>query len=147
MTKRLAGGVYSSEIAADLRSRLIDNNRLIAQAALRAAQTNLQTRFFFVGLQERYAESLCVLAHQLNSACYTSLGRGEQLQKKLRFDKIASSSINRRAASQLLLESMPDNLVEHTLITEHLDVRLYSFAVNIFHNQLEKYPQCKGVGD
>lgn len=144
MTKRLAGA-SSSEIMADIRSRLIDNNRFVARAALRAAQTNLHTRFFFVGLQERYAESLCVLAHQLNSACYASIGRRGHLRKKLRFGQIAASNINRRAVSQLLLDSMSDNLGKHTLIAEQLDLQLYNFAVDLFQKQLERFPQCKGV--
>lgn len=145
MTKRLAAGAYSSELLTDIRSRLVDNNLLFARSALRSAQSNLQSRFFFVGLQERYAESLCVLAQKMNSGCFLSLGRHGRLQKRLRFNKIATSTINQREISSLILSSIPNNLARHTLMAENLDLRLYNFAVSLFEKQLKHHPQCRGV--
>lgn len=141
MVKRLSAGSYTSEIGADIRARFVDVDVFAARAALRAAQRNLVKRFFFVGLQERYEESMCILASILNSACY----RNGRHASRRPFDpqKVVQSHVNERETSQVLLDSLPQFLSKATLRAEDLDVRLYKFAQALFEDELRRYPHCK----
>lgn len=71
MTKRLATRAPASEISLHFRARAIDIDAFAARAALSAAREHLARNFFFVGLHERFPESVCVLASILNRACMT----------------------------------------------------------------------------
>lgn len=144
MTKRLASGERASEIIEDVRGRIVDVSAFAGRAALRASMRNLRERFFFVGLTERYAEGLCVLASVLNDACYAGRGAGK-VAREMDYRKVARGSVNRRKASKAVLEWLPETLANATSASEELDVRLYRFAEGMFEKQLAEHPQCRGV--
>lgn len=141
MVKRLASASYASEYAADVRNRFIDVEVFASRAALRAAQRNLVNHFFFVGLQERYAESMCVLAHILNIACY---GDGWPVSVK-KFDsrKVVNSHENARYSTQALIDELPEHIRNAVAQSEHFDLLLYRFAEALFERKLRHYPQCR----
>lgn len=142
-TKRLAGGAIASDIANDARSRLVDVSKHAGYAALSAAIQNLDKRFFFVGIHERYAEGLCVLASMLNNACWARTPNG--LKRPLRWQSIAHNRMNVHPRSAKLLDSLPRNIIRATLVMENLDVQLYEHAKKRFESMIARYPQCLGV--
>ncbi len=142
-TKRLAGGATASEISNDARSRLVDASRNAGYAALRAAIHNLDDRFFFVGIHERYAEGLCVLTSMLNEACWAHAPTG--LKRPIRWQSIAHSRMNVHPRSAKLFDSLAPHIVRAALVAENLDVQLYEYAKKKFELMLTRYPQCHGV--
>lgn len=143
MTKRLATDVRAGELATDLRARFVDLDSFAARAALRAAKHNLVDRFFFVGLQERYAESVCVLARILNAAC----GRESKLAREfaMRPEKVVRNRENERGETKQKIEAMSEAVKGAVLRAESADVELYRFAERLFENKLRKYPECRGA--
>lgn len=142
-TKRLAGGATASDIINDGRSRLVDASKHAGYAALRSAIRNLDKRFFFVGIHERYAEGLCVLAAMLNNACWARTNSA--LKRRLRWQSIARNRMNVHVASSKLLNRLPRSVVRATLLTENLDVELYKHAKKRFESILARYPRCRDV--
>lgn len=145
MTKRLATDVRAGEIATDLRARFVDLDNFAARAALRAAKRNLVDRFFFVGLQERYAESVCMLARILNAAC----GRQGKLARDfaLRQDNMLRNRENERGETWNRIQTLPQAVKNAALRAESADLELYRFAQRLFEDKLAGYPECKGVVD
>jgi hypothetical protein len=141
MTKRLSAITTSSEILEDLRSRLIDSLRSAAGIAVRDARRNLNKHFFFVGVQERYAESTCVLAEILNAACYA--GHRGITGKPLNASKIAQSHENERGATLQLMKSFSERVQADVLRAERLDLELYKDAIQSLEVHLNRYPQCR----
>jgi hypothetical protein len=140
MVKRLSGTTISSEIVSSMRSWYIDVNPFGAKSALRSAQRNLLDRFFFVGVQERYDESMCVLAAILNAACF-----GEQDHfpiKKLDPAKISSSKANSRGTTAHLISTLPTSVRLAALQAENLDMELYIFANRLLDGRLREYSHC-----
>jgi hypothetical protein len=140
MVKRLSSTTLSSEIASSLRSWYIDVNPFGAKSALRCAQRNLLDRFFFVGVQERYGESMCVLAAILNAACFA--GQGHLSVKKLDPAKISSSKANARGTTAHLISILPESIRVGALQAENLDMELYIFANRLLDSRLREYPHC-----
>lgn len=143
MTKRLATDVRAGELATDLRARFVDLDSFAARAALRAAKRNLIDRFFFVGLQERYAESVCVLARILNAAC----GRDGKLAGEfvMRPEKVVRKSVNQRGETMRKIDGMSKTLKAAVLRAESADVELYRFAERLFEEKMKMYPECRGA--
>jgi Galactose-3-O-sulfotransferase len=141
MTKRLSAITTSSEILEALRSRLIDSLHSAAGIAVRDARRNLDKHFFFVGVQERYAESLCVLAEILNAACYA--GHRGITGKPLNASKIEQSHENERGATLQLMKSFSERVQADVLRAEALDLELYKDALQSLEVHLNRYPQCR----
>lgn len=142
MVKRLATDANAGEIAADLRGRFVDVDNFAARAALRAAKRNLASRFFFVGLQERYEESVCMLSRIMNAAC----GRkGHKLAKQapMRSKKVLALKENERGRTQRIIDDMSPLLKSAVLRAEAADVDLYRFAQQLFEEKLKMYPECR----
>lgn len=145
MTKRLATDVRAGELATDLRARFVDLDSFAARAALRAAKRNLVDRFFFVGLQERYAESVCMLARILNAAC----GREGRLAKEfaMRPERVLRTRENERGETTHRIEGLSQSVRNAALRAESADVELYRFAHMLFEEKLSRYPECRNVGE
>lgn len=145
MTKRLSTKTLQSEIGTDFRSKLIDNNKHASRAALKAAIDNLRHKFIFVGIHERYAESVCVLTRILNSACYSRAPNGISTPLKAR--RIYRNHINTNTerggtATDKIVSSLPASVVRGTMVAEKLDTILYEYAVRKFEKMLKRYPEC-----
>lgn len=146
MTKRLSTGRVSSEILTDVRSRLIDSSPAFGRVALASAQANLLNRFFFVGLQDRFAESLCILTNLLNTACYSgNRGINENGGKRLNPGKISRRRVNFRGRAKRGVRALPPAVKEAALSAEALDVELYALATKLFEQHLSKHPECRFV--
>lgn len=143
MTKRLATDVRAGELATDLRARFVDLDSFAARAALRAAKRNLVDRFFFVGLQERYTESVCVLSRILNAAC----GRDGRLAKEfaMRPERIVATRENERGETQHRIETLSPSVMSAALRAEDADVQLYGFAERLFEEKLQRYSECRNA--
>jgi hypothetical protein len=144
MVKRLATSMVSSEIASSCRSWYIDMNPFAAKAALRNAQKHLLNHFFFVGVQERYSESICILACLLNTACYA--GKGRVFARKLDSAKIIYSKANSRGATGHRIAALPQSVRAAALRSENLDMELYLFANKLLDSSLQQYPRCGRSG-
>lgn len=139
MTKRLATDVFPSEVGADLRGRFVDVDNFATRAALRAAKRNLQKRFFFVGLVERYHESMCVLDKLLRLAC----GREGNLAKVgFRVEKLVATHENSRGGTNEWVDRLSKRVKNAALRAESADVELYRFAEMLFEQKLRQYPEC-----
>lgn len=143
MTKHLSSNDIAGEVTTDLRARFIDIEAFAARAALRAAKRNLATRFFFVGLHERYGESMCILSHILNVSC----GRQRRLSTNLLLDtaELNAQKENVRGGSVKLLQKLSRSVKQAALRAEDADVQLYRFARRLFEEKLAMYPQCRNV--
>jgi Galactose-3-O-sulfotransferase len=145
MVKRLSATSISSELATHVRSNLIDWSSHAAQAALAQARATLQTRFFFVGLLERYPESVCVLSSILNAACYAGhRGIDEVTGRRLNPAGIARGRANVRGLALQAVADLPVAVRRKALAAEALDVSLYKLATVLFEQQLSRYPDCRG---
>lgn len=139
MTKRLATDVFPSEVGADLRGRFVDVDSFATRAALRAAKRNLQERFFFVGLVERYRESVCVLDKLLSVAC----GReGRLANVGLKVEKIVETREKFRGKTDEWIKRVSKEVKKAALRAEGADVELYRFAEMLFERKLRQYPEC-----
>ena len=145
MTKRLSPASYTGPISASLRETFIDSDNFAKRAALSAAQSNLVGHFFFIGLQERFAESVCILVNILDRSC----GRNGRLAKQwsLDVDKVQRMSDNRRGLTDHIAQTLPKDIRKATLEAEATDLQLYRFAVTLFEKKLRMYPQCEGIGN
>lgn len=140
MTKRLATDTTHSEVAVDLRARFVDVDNFAARAALRAAKRNLQHRFFFVGIVERYQESVCVLDRILRIAC----GRKGKLGTVgLDVGRVVKSRHNYRGNTQNWVDKVGKRVRTAALKAEAADWQLYRFALELFESKLEMYPECR----
>lgn len=140
MTKRLATDTRPSEVTADLRARFVDVDNFAARAALRAAKRNIIQRFFFVGLVERYRESICLLDKLLMVAC----GRNGRLARMgLNLDKISNERENWRGKTERWVNRLNTDVKNAALRAEGADVQLYKFAEALFESKLNMYPECR----
>lgn len=139
-TKRLAPKTVHSEVVHDVRSRLVDGNRHAARAALSAALHNLNTRFFFVGVHERYRAGLCVLSAMLNDACW--LGDEGGVRYPLRSSYIARMHLNRRGETERLVRQLTPSMRAAVYDAEYLDNALHRYATRRFAALLRRYPHC-----
>lgn len=141
MTKRLASNRVDNEIVADLQNKFIDLEAFASRAALRAAKRHLTERFFFVGLQERFEESVCVLSRILNTAC----GPDGRLAKKWKLDmkKVMRGSENIRGVTVDRLKHVPAQVKQAAKRAEAADLELYRFAKMLFERKLDNYPECR----
>jgi len=140
MTKRLAGTGYTTEFYTDMISFLIDSDPTYHEMALASARRNLIENFFFVGLLERFNESLCILAHLLNTACYNGLPITHMPFKP---ERVAASHKNERLFSSRWARSVDSILRRRvSLYAEDLDEQVYVAAEILFRRQLADHPQC-----
>lgn len=140
MVKRLAASSVPSEIVADLRSRLVDGDLESGRAAIRQAMRNVQDRFFFVGVFERYSESVCVLSRLLNAACYT--GHQPARWKRINYRKLARRS-GPESQTDGVIKTFSPELKQAISEVERLDMELYSFANRMLEARLAEYPECR----
>lgn len=139
MTKRLATDVFPSEVGADLQGRFVDVDNFATRAALRAAKRNLQERFFFVGLVERYRESVCVLDKLLRVAC----GREGKLARiGFKVEKVVGARENSRGGTNEWVNRLSKQVKSAALRAESADIALYRFAEMLFERKLSQYPEC-----
>lgn len=138
MTKRLATDGYTGEIMSDVRSRFIDVEAFATRAALRAAKRNLLTRFFFVGLQERHEESMCLLSAILKQAC----GRYGHMRHVLR-TRDSKQEGDWGAATQETLRALPDHVLTAARRAEGADAELYVYGKQLFEERMARYPECE----
>lgn len=143
MTKRLSPASYTGPLSASLRETFIDSDNFAKRAALSAAESNLVGYFFFIGLQERFSESVCILINILDRSC----GRNGRLAKhwSLDVDKVQRMSDNRRGLTDHIAQTLPKDIRKATLEAEATDLQLYKFAVNLFEKKLRMYPQCQEI--
>jgi hypothetical protein len=141
MTKRLAATPFLSEFMLNLRSGLIDSEQHVARAVLQDAKRNIRKHFFFVGVQERYSESLCVLSEILNTACYT--GQRGVHAKWLNASRIAHSHENERGTTDRRIEQLGNRVRADALSAEWLDLDLYHDAQKMLDSHLLRYPGCR----
>lgn len=145
MVKRLSTTATPSELGAQLRSRIIDSSTSASTSALHQAQMNVAEMFFFVGLQERYSESLCVLSKILSKACFYQDGFGEVKGKGLKWARIAHEKTNARGLVQQVLEGLPRRERVSAASAEDLDYQLYNFASSVYERKLLNYPECRHI--
>lgn len=148
MTKRLDPMGDSSEVLTSLKSRIVDWWPPTRRAVLKIAGDLLEDRFIFVGLQEHYAESLCVLADILNTVCYARSDRhlsgiNPVIGKKLNAARIIAQHVNFRGRTDQALANLPDKVRRDTEKAEEADEALYERAKKLFFAQLVQYPQCQ----
>lgn len=143
MVKRLSTTTPPSEIVALLRSRIFDSSTSAARAALLQSQRNVAAWFFMVGLQERYAESLCVLSKILNSACFYQHGFHGLEGKGLKWARVAKQRTNSRGMVLRVLNAIPPTERAHAISAENLDTDLYGFATTLFERKLADHPECR----
>lgn len=140
MTKRLATDTKHTEVGVDLRARFVDVDHFAARAALRAAKRNLQNRFFFIGIVERYQESVCVLDRILSVAC----GRKGKLGTVgLNIRHVVNGRENYRGTTQGWVEKVGKRVRAAALEAEAADWELYRFALTLFDAKLQMYPECR----
>jgi len=142
MTKRVGiVGAGFSEVFSHALSILIDHNGRAADWALANAKQHIAENFFFVGIYERYNESVCVLTEILNSAC---LHGKRMTSPPLKLEKLLSyRDPNRFSSAAVRTENLQSDVRERALDAEGLDVQLYAFGHELLENQLSLYPQCK----
>eukprot|EP00184_Porphyridium_aerugineum_P000700 CAMPEP_0184696454 /NCGR_PEP_ID=MMETSP0313-20130426/3740_1 /TAXON_ID=2792 /ORGANISM="Porphyridium aerugineum, Strain SAG 1380-2" /LENGTH=484 /DNA_ID=CAMNT_0027155081 /DNA_START=358 /DNA_END=1812 /DNA_ORIENTATION=+ len=183
MTKRLAGlgssllfpkvsetgrmwnhWLFSSDFGMDMHDYLIDTVPEIASHAVQLAEEHLRRHFFFVGLQERYEESVCILVNMLNhEMVYEDVLKSMELQGQSAFEaalhlrslrkpvefqlelrKVLRTHVNRRKTrSQEVAENLDRKLVTKVLNAERLDLHIYHVAEEMFLHNLERFPECQ----
>lgn len=148
MTKRLDKMGEASEVVTSLKSRLVDWWPPTRRAVLRSAEDLLEDRFIFVGLQEHYAESVCVLAGILNTVCYARSdshlsGIHPVLGKKLNAGRIVGQHVNFRGRTDQVIAKLADQVRRDTEKVEEADEALYERGKKLFFAQLVQYPQCQ----
>ncbi|KAK1865735.1 hypothetical protein I4F81_008260 [Pyropia yezoensis] len=150
MTKRLAGWGGTSELATAAAAAAIDAVPGVGRAALRAAAATLVRSYFFVGTQEAYAAGACVLAAQLNGACWG--GRSGVGVKRLLGARLAGTHENVRgggggargtAAAAAAAAGVSPALATEVAQVEVLDGALYALATALLEEKLRWYPECQ----
>lgn len=148
MVKRLSLPGTSSEIVLSLRSSLIDHVPYYGIRLLQSAQKNIASSFFFVGVYERYAESICVLSNSLNNACYkTEDGVNTLTGKLLNASKIARAAINVRNKTKAFMAILSNEGRSAALKAEKLDMMLYISALKAFNLALHRFPECRKANE
>lgn len=139
--KRLSTNGISNELWTDIRSRILDVNDHARQSALHAAKHHLTEHFFFVGLQEQFEQSACILSELLNVAC----GRSQRLVRNapMKGANITRQHENVRGRNAPPLNSIPTKLLDMTREMEHADVSLYEFARELYKLRLQDVPKCR----
>jgi hypothetical protein len=143
MVKRLSTTRFSSELVMNLRSKIVDTSATAANSALHQAEVSLVNKFFFVGIQERYSESLCVLATILNTACYDQRGINSVTGKAFNWRRAAKSKANSRSLAKRVIAKLPRDVYDKAIAVEFLDARIYTMASTLFTQKLSRYPQCR----
>lgn len=148
MTKRLATREPLSELSLQIRSRIFDMDPFALNAALEAAMSHVLTDYFFIGLQERHVESLCVLSRILNRACRTGFdntGPATRLVDSFPLvpRRMSAESENIRGFTNKAVQRLPLTVLRKTLRAEAADVKLYQFAQQLFEAKLANYPECR----
>lgn len=150
MTKRLATRRPASELALHFRERAIDIDPFAVRAALSAAKTHLTHNFFFVGLHNRYSESVCILSEILNLACRS--GRSPPFDTgldrlahsfSLKAKRIAKDSANVRGRTIETVRRLSPHVWQKALQAESADVQLFQYAEQLFEAKLGQYEQCR----
>ncbi|GAB0497461.1 hypothetical protein MMPV_008794 [Pyropia vietnamensis] len=153
MTKRLAGWGGTSEVATAVAAAVIDAVPGVGRAALSAAASALVRSYFFVGTQEAYAAGACVLAAQLNGACWG--GRSGAGVKRLSGARLAGTHENVRGrggrggnteAAAAAAAGVWPALATAVAQVEVLDGALYALATALLEEKLRWYPECQVDG-
>lgn len=148
MTKRLSPREPISELSLQIRSRILDVDPFALNAALGAASSHLISNFFFVGLHDRHAESLCILSRILNRACRTGTrdsGLTARLAHSFPLDphRLTLEVENIRGHTNKAVQRLPQSVLRKALHAEAADVTLYHFAEQLFESKLSHYPECR----
>lgn len=148
MTKRLSPQRPISELSLQIRNRIFDVDPFALNAALDAAISHLLANFFFIGLQERHAESLCVLSRILIRACRG--GSEDSISVPRLVDSFPLMPRRRaveyekvREHTNKAVQRLPQNVLRKALHAEAADVTLYHFAKQLFEAKLAHYPECR----
>lgn len=148
MLKRLDLMGASSEVWTSLKSSAVDLFPPVRQVLLRQAEQIVEERFMFVGLQERYSESLCILGSMLNSACYSRnesdlSGVSALHGKKLNAAQIAKGHENYRGHTDRVIRDLPADVRRATELVEGGDMAIYERTVKRFAAQLAQHTECQ----
>ncbi|PXF46625.1 hypothetical protein BWQ96_03614 [Gracilariopsis chorda] len=143
MVKRLSTDTNPGELWANIRSRVIDSFTRPRSGALLEAKRHLVDHFFFVGLQDRYAQSACMLSELLNVACGSRGRLGRNVN--LRYTNITRGRRNIRGQTSRVLNVIPQHIRTAALRVEEADLKLYIFAKALYEQRLKGIPKCKFV--
>ncbi|KAA8499081.1 hypothetical protein FVE85_6666 [Porphyridium purpureum] len=165
ISSKISAHLLSSDLLTDLRDYMIETDAVIASTALELAELHLRNNFFFVGLQERFAESMCVLVEMLNKESvyedfvdslhaskhsqfepFDVLSRlkstRERVMHEMDLQKVLKTHLNQRTRSEDIAMSLSESTISRVLDAERLDVHLYNVAEDIFAALLQRYPHC-----
>lgn len=143
MVKRLSTDTNPGELWANIRSWIIDSFGHPRSGAVLEAKRHLVDHFFFVGLQERYVQSACMLSELLNMACGSRSRLGRNIS--LRYRNITRGRRNVRGQTSQVLNVIPPHIRVAALRVEDADLRLYKFAKSLYEQRLKDFPKCKFV--